>query len=150
MLFEGQVDTAWAEPLDFVLWGHCGENPLLGCWLPWSLGVSKQELRGGGRGNKCSPAKKSPTYMENFSAFLIFCGNSCSLFAPTGKCWQLKGIVPPGPLGASVSGVLLRVTHLSLPSPSFGAWKACVLDLPGNVGFPHPLPHPEFQAVCGA
>lgn len=43
--------------------------------------------------------------MENLSAFLIFRGNSRSLLAPTGKCWQLKGIVPPGPLGASVPGV---------------------------------------------
>lgn len=113
MLFEGQVDTAWTEPRDFVLWGHCGENPLLGCWLPCSLGVLKRELRGGGRGIKCSPAKKSPTYMENFSAFLIFCGNSCSLLAPTGKCWQLEGIIPPGPLGASVSGV--PTVFLTLP-----------------------------------
>lgn len=33
----------------------------------------------------------------NFSAFLIFSSNSCSLLAPIEKCWQLKGVVLQDP-----------------------------------------------------
>lgn len=93
----------------------------------------KQELREGGR-DDCSPAKNLKVWSSvygNFSTFLVFSGNSCSFLAPIGKCWQLKGVVPPGPHRASISGVsnislttgFSSICPISASSPTI--WLEC-------------------------
>lgn len=155
-----------------VVLGFCSSGTL---WKP-SLGMLshllirwKQELREGGRGS-CSPAKnlkaRSSMY-GNFSAFLIFSGNSCSLLAPVGKCWQLKGgwsfLLGPSEPVYPVSHIFLTIPlpHLSVPAPPF--WLEClegmVLRSPqgircfhsGKLGTTEHLhSHLGFQVVSGS
>lgn len=83
--------TSWSVPGILILgtlW-----KLFLECWLTCSLGSLKQELREEGRGS-CSTAKNlqaQSSMYGNFSAFLIFSGNSCSLLAPNWKVLAAEG-----------------------------------------------------------
>lgn len=104
----------------------------------------------------------------NFSTFLIFSGNSCSLLAPIGKCGQPRGVsFLLGPIKPvyPVSNIFLTIPlpHVSLPAPPFGqnAWKEWLRGPPGNLMFPFwslgTTEHPPFPPgisgclwVCGS